>query len=763
MKECLVRRNWIYQLFPVIYALTGLLKAADLPSRSNRYHKNLVTTEMLTDGAVRHRKLGRGIQDAVRKAHSATSNNNPNCIVKRDPSGNFSANVVTATLNGSASSTTNFSGSLSGDVTGGQSSTVVATVGGATASNIASAVTAVVAASSLSTPNTLVKRDGSGNCILNGLTLESLSAPFSPALASGTPLNTTLTTPQNLLFTPDNRFLMVLNYGEPTGSISVFSLDGISGQPTVVDGSPFSSSNLIYPYAFSVSPDGKFMAVSTPYNTNIVILTIDPETGAISEAPGSPYTFSSSNYFLTYSPNGQYLVVGIPYSHKIRVLSVNSSTGALSEVEGSPFTAHSPNFIQFSPDGNFIAAADTADGKVSVFAFSNTTGEISEISGSPYTVGTGTSPNPTYLSYSPNGRFLSVASGGDYCIDSFSVNAQTGQLTFIDRIFAYNPMQLAYSPDSKYLVASALGQPPHGYITIYSVDQQTGIKTPVTNYSAFELGLYPYRLTFSPNGNFLGVLSTYEKNLAIVSGMSSQISIDQNLCVNGNLILAPTDSVGRAISFGEGHFIHNAGVNNTFVGQGAGNLSISGEGNLGVGTNSLRGCTSGSHNIAVGADAGTSLTSGSNNIYIAADAVSGTESNTIRIGNESTACYISGVNGATSADGVQVLINSNGQLGTTTSSRIFKKEIETMGDKTRKLRDLNPVIFKYNESIDPTGLVQYGLLAEEVAAIYPELVTYDKQGKPSAIRYHELTPMLLNEYQRLLDKLEVLEKRLEEK
>jgi hypothetical protein len=111
-------------------------------------------------------KTASDIASAVTTVDAATSSNIASTLVERDASGNFSANIITASLNGNATTattSTNFSGSLTGDVTGTQSATVVSLVGGQSAASVATAATSVAAATSANTPNTLVKRDGSGN------------------------------------------------------------------------------------------------------------------------------------------------------------------------------------------------------------------------------------------------------------------------------------------------------------------------------------------------------------------------------------------------------------------------------------------------------------------------------------------------------------------------------------------------------------------------------------------------------------------------
>jgi hypothetical protein len=100
-------------------------------------------------------------------------------------------------------------------------------------------------------------------------------------------------------------------------------------------------------------------------------------------------------------------------------------------------------------------------------------------------------------------------------------------------------------------------------------------------------------------------------------------------------------------------------------------------------------------------------------------------------------------------DGIPVYINSNGQLGTTTSSRRFKESIRDMGDSSSHLLELRPVTFLYKPQYDDgTHALQYGLIAEEVAKVYPEMVAYDKDGQPYTVKYQLLAPMLLNELQK---------------
>src|SRR6202521_3297385 len=112
------------------------------------------------------------------------------------------------------------------------------------------------------------------------------------------------------------------------------------------------------------------------------------------------------------------------------------------------------------------------------------------------------------------------------------------------------------------------------------------------------------------------------------------------------------------------------------------------------------------------------------------------------------ATFVAGISGKTSASGVAVLVNSSGQLGTSTSSRRFKDDIADMAGESDLLMKLRPVSFYYKPELDPTHTRQYGLVAEEVAQVSPQLVVFDEDGVPQTVRYHFVNAMLLNEVQK---------------
>ena len=169
-----------------------------------------------------------------------------------------------------------------------------------------------------------------------------------------------------------------------------------------------------------------------------------------------------------------------------------------------------------------------------------------------------------------------------------------------------------------------------------------------------------------------------------------------------------------------------------------------GAGNTAIGSKALLGNSTGTFNIGLGVSAGTNLTTGSNNIAIGNYGVAG-ESNTIRIGQAQTRTFIKGISGVAIA-GAAVVVNANGQLGVVPSSADFKHETRPMAEESEAILALKPVSFCYDQDIDEDGLPQFGLVAEDVEKVNPDLVLRDEEGKPYSVRYDAVNAMLLNEF-----------------
>jgi hypothetical protein len=206
---------------------------------------------------------------------------------------------------------------------------------------------------------------------------------------------------------------------------------------------------------------------------------------------------------------------------------------------------------------------------------------------------------------------------------------------------------------------------------------------------------------------------------------------------------------------GEGALASNNGNSNTATGYETLHANTSGTQNTATGLHALTANTTGSNNIAEGYHAGYNLTTGSYNIDIGSPGVAA-ESGVIRIGtitgttSTQSAAYIAGIYGVkTATTGTAVFIDSSGQLGTVSSSIRYKEDVQPMASASERLLQLRPVRFRYKKA-DALGEkpIQYGLIAEEVAEVYPELVVRDATtGRIDGVRYDELAPMLLNEVQ----------------
>src|SRR4029077_4345637 len=146
------------------------------------------------------------------------------------------------------------------------------------------------------------------------------------------------------------------------------------------------------------------------------------------------------------------------------------------------------------------------------------------------------------------------------------------------------------------------------------------------------------------------------------------------------------------------------------------------------------------------------------NIDIGAPGTAG-ESKKIRIGKQGTqtATFVAGIRGATVASGVAVVVSSNGQLGTVTSSAQFKEAIKPMDKASEAILQLKPVTFRYKQELDPDAIPQFGLIAEQVEKVNPDLVVRDEDGKVNTVRYEAVNAMLLNEFLKEHRKVERLE------
>jgi Chaperone of endosialidase len=307
----------------------------------------------------------------------------------------------------------------------------------------------------------------------------------------------------------------------------------------------------------------------------------------------------------------------------------------------------------------------------------------------------------------------------------------------------------------------AVSPPPDGgYFGRNTAEGQSALFSLTTGFDNTAIGfktLFKNTTGFSNTANGTNALfsnTTGEGNTATGSGaLGSNTTGAANVAVGAGALAAETNGASNTAVGTNALEANTSGIENTAIGDEA--LAISnGTNNSALGHFALFRNTTGNFNTAVGDEALFSNTTGSLNIAIGREAGGGiiTADNVICIGsnfdaaNVSNSCFIGNIRGVTTtnADAIPVLIDSAGQLGTASSSRRFKREIKPMDQASESILALKPVTFHYRS--DKKSTPQFGLIAEEVAEVNPDLVVRDKNGEIYTVRYDAVNAMLLNEF-----------------
>jgi hypothetical protein len=231
-----------------------------------------------------------------------------------------------------------------------------------------------------------------------------------------------------------------------------------------------------------------------------------------------------------------------------------------------------------------------------------------------------------------------------------------------------------------------------------------------------------------------------------------------NTAIGDRALFSNTTSNGNTAIGDFTLFSNVTGADNTAIGDVVLDANTTGVSNTAIGVAALASNTTGSSNIALGFNAGINLTTGGNNIDIGNPGATA-ESNTIRIGVQGTQAFtiIAGISNDMQAIGTQVIVTTDGFLGVQGSSARFKDEIKPMDKASGMILALKPVTFRYKKEIDPRGTPQFGLVAEDVEKVNPDLVVRGKDGKPYSVRYDQVNAMLLNEFLKEHRKVQELE------
>ena len=260
-------------------------------------------------------------------------------------------------------------------------------------------------------------------------------------------------------------------------------------------------------------------------------------------------------------------------------------------------------------------------------------------------------------------------------------------------------------------------------------------------------GGYPIGNTAEGEDALFSLTSGYDNAAVGYQALYYTTSGTMNTGTGFRALYANTTGLGNTATGNAALSRTTTGSNNTATGLHAMFLNTTGKRNTAEGALALNNNTTGSSNIALGYNAGSSLTTGNYNIDIGSIGVAG-ESGTLRVGtpgNQNVA-YVAGIYGTMEASGVNVTVGPDGHLGTMASSARFKEAIAPMDKASEAILSLQPVSFRYKHELDPKGTHQFGLIAEEVGKVSPELVARDGEGKVYAVRYEAVNAMLLNEF-----------------
>jgi hypothetical protein len=263
--------------------------------------------------------------------------------------------------------------------------------------------------------------------------------------------------------------------------------------------------------------------------------------------------------------------------------------------------------------------------------------------------------------------------------------------------------------------------------------------------------------TTGSNNTANGVFALFDNttggvNTAIgLAALGNNITGSFNTAIGVNALLNNTAG-GSNTATGYQALLNNTGSTNTATGRNALFSNTTGAGNTAIGDSALDANTIGGNNIALGRLAALNVTTANNVICIGANGM-----------NVNNSCFIGQIFGATSSGGTAVFINTDGRLGTATSSQRFKEDIKPMEQASKALFALQPVTFRYKKEIDAAGTSQFGLVAEQVEKVNRDLVVRDKEGKAYSVRYDQVNAMLLNEFLKEHCKVEQLKKDFESK
>jgi len=672
-------------------------------------------------------------------ATTATSTDTANAIVTRNASGNFSTNMIT--LNGVVNNPTDAATKAYVDsiVPGG--STTGANIGSGTGlifknktantinfktlvngahfalTNNANDITLATDATNTNTAGTIVARDGSGNFTTNMITL------------SGTVTNPTdAATKAYVDSIVPSGSTTGANVGSGTGLIFRDKTGNNINFKTLINGAHFTLTNntndiTLATDATSANTANTIVARDGSGNFSAGTITANLIGNASTATTATTATnFTGSLSGDVTGTQGATAVSTVGGQTAANIAAATVLTNAATNVN----TASA--IVRRDASGNFVTNMITLNGTVTNPTDAATKAYVDSIVPSGSTTGANVGSGTGLIFRDKTGNdinFKTLINGAH-----FALTNNTNDITLATDATSANTA-------STIVARNASGNFVTNMITLNGT---------TTNPTDAATKAYVDAAVISATGTSLNLPNTLVQRDGTGSFAAQVVSVVDTV-VSGNIqVNNSTNSTIGNIFKGSNRFIHNFGVNNTFVGVNAGSFTTSGSGaNSAFGVNALTAITTGNNNIAIGYQAGQTLTSGSNNVYINANAALSSENNIIRIGTSQTGCFIAGIS-TSGVSGDSVVVDSDGKLGITVSSERFKHDIQDMSNESENIMKLRPVTFVYNS--DENNTKQYGLIAEEVQKIFPDIVVKDENGLPYTVRYHLLPVMLLNELQK---------------
>jgi 6-phosphogluconolactonase (cycloisomerase 2 family) len=287
------------------------------------------------------------------------------------------------------------------------------------------------------------------------------------------------------------KFIYLVNGGN--SSVSGCTLNVTTGALTTIPGSPFAvgsptinPSGFPIPVSVAVDPSGRFAYVASQNQNNFSAFTINGMTGALTAINGSPFAASTAPTYFAVDPTGKFAYVANATSNSVSAYAIDSSTGALSPVAGSPFAAGaSPHSIAVDPTGRFVYVANSLSNNVSGYTIDTMSGALTSINGSPFAAGT----NPNSVTVHPSGKFAYIA---DNNISAYAIDRATGVLTpIVGSPFGAGtqPVDVTVDPIGKFVFVAN-----ENSVSVYSIDAMTGALNPVAG-SPFVI---PFPITIIP-------------------------------------------------------------------------------------------------------------------------------------------------------------------------------------------------------------------------------------------------------------------------